>query len=159
MSDMQNHSNASPKSDWVEVWFKIDKDADGYPESKSWEGLWTSPVDGGFQIQSVPFYLKNVSRWDVVSAEQSDFLRFTSVSKHTGHNTYRLLMADATSLQIQEAVRELEQKGLTVEINEAGILLAVDVPNSLAQRSIDDFLISQKNDGRWEMQDGLLNGL
>jgi hypothetical protein len=137
----------------------IDKDADGYPESKSWEGLWATPVGEQFQLESVPFYLKNVSRHDVVLAEQGDFLRFTAVVKHGGNNTYRLLMGEASSSQIKDAVRELEEKGLTVEVNEAGILLAIDVPASVVQREIDEYLIAQKEKGRWEMQDGLLNGI
>lgn len=159
MSDRQNHPNSSPKSDWVEIWFTISKDADGYPESKSWEGLWAAPMGELFEIQSVPFYLKNVSRRDVVLVEKNEFLRFVSVAKHGGHNTYRLLMGDSSSTQVKEAMAELEAKGLIVELNEAGILLAVDVPASAPQSEIDEYLISQKEKGRWEMQDGYLSSV
>lgn len=56
----------------VEVWFRIEKDKDGYPKSKDWEQLLAKPVlerDDHFQIESIPFYLKNVSRGDVVKAK------------------------------------------------------------------------------------------
>jgi Domain of unknown function (DUF4265) len=159
MSDRQNHANDAPKEDWVEVWFMIEKDADGYPESKSWEGLWSSPENRGFKVQSVPFYLKNVSRGDVVLAEQDGFLRFTQMVKHNGHNTYRLLMHEASLKQVKETMSALESRGLTVELNEAGILIAVDVPPSVPQQEIDSYLISNKEEGRWEMQDGYLNSI
>lgn len=159
MSDKQIHSNSSSKSGWVEVWFTIDKDADGYPESKTWEGLWAAPIGEAFEIQSVPFYLKNVSKCDVVVAKQEEFLRFASVVRHGGHNTYRLLMNDSSSAQIRETIAELEEKGLIVELNEAGLLLAVDVPTSAHQSEIDAYLISQKEKGRWEMQDGYLSSV
>lgn len=48
----------------VEIWFRIAKDGDGYSESKNWEQL-ARPVlerDDYFQLESIPFYLKNVSR-------------------------------------------------------------------------------------------------
>jgi hypothetical protein len=48
---------------------------------------------------------------------------------------------------------------LTVERNEAGILLAVDVPPSAAQQDIDAYLIANQTAGRWQMQDGYLGSV
>src|ERR1051326_913112 len=56
----------------VEIWFRIAKDVDGYPESKNWEQLLARPVlerDDYFYVESIPFYLKNVSRGDIVRAD------------------------------------------------------------------------------------------
>jgi hypothetical protein len=88
----QKHDIPRPVTDLVEVWFWIEKDADDYPESKSWEGMLSRATGQGFLVESVPFYLKNVSRGDLVAAEAGDFLRFRHLVKRGGYNTYRLLM-------------------------------------------------------------------
>jgi hypothetical protein len=140
-----------------EIWFPIEKDADGYPKSKSWEGLLSRASQTGFVIESVPFYLKNVARGDVVAVEKTDLLRFSHVVERGGHNTYRLLMDEAPADEIERAQRELQERGLKVERNETGILLAVDVPPSEAQAEVDRYLIQNKEAGRWQLQDGHMN--
>jgi len=157
MEQGQKHGLPESEGELVEVWFPIEKDADGYPESKSWEGMLSRVTSRGFLLESVPFYLKNVSRGDVVAAEEGDFLRFSHVVERGGHNTYRLLMDEASESEVESARYELNSKGLKVEKNEAGILLAVDVPPSVAQQDIDAYLISNKAAGRWQMQDGYLS--
>lgn len=92
-----------------------------------------------------------------MAAEKADFLRFTHVVERGGHNTYRLLMDKAPENEIEKAQRELQARGLTVERNEAGILLAVDVPPCEAQDEVDRYLTENKESGRWQLQDGHLN--
>lgn len=140
----------------AEVWFKIEKDADGYPETKEWEGLRALPEGNYFRITSVPFYLKNVSRGDLVSVAEKDFLTFDRVIERGGHNTYRLLLTDRHPNDPIFTVDELTKMGLAVE-EEHGKLLAVDVPPSVDQDAIDKYLIAGADSGRWEMQDGYLN--
>jgi hypothetical protein len=159
MEQGQNHDTPKPETDLVEIWFWIEKDADGYPESKSWEGMWSRVTSQGFLVESVPFYLKNVSRGDLVAAEEGVFQRFSHVIERGGHNTYRLLMDGASEDEAERAISELEARGLTVEKNEAGILLAVDVPPTVAQQEIDADLMSNTTAGRWQMQDGYLSSI
>ena len=159
MQEKQNHIRAVQDADLQEVWFFIEKVEDGYPESRTWEGLWTRPVGGGFEILNVPFYLKNVSRGDAINAIQEAFLRFTDVRNRGGHNTYRLLMEDSSEDEVSATLKELRSKGLTVELNETGILIAVDVPPSVDQREIDAYLLSEKEAGRWQLQDGYLHNI
>jgi hypothetical protein len=140
----------------VEVWFFIEKDEHGYPESRTWEGLWTKPIDGSYEVLNVPFFLKYVSRGDLINANHDEFVRFSEVVQHNGHNTYRLLLLDTPSEEITSAVEELSSKGLFVEVHENGILLAVDVPPRLNQKEIDDYLVLNKDKGRWQVQDGYL---
>jgi hypothetical protein len=156
MRGKQTHTGEAAAS-WVEVWFKIEKDADGYPESKSWEGLWAEQRNGVYALKSVPFYLKNVSVGDEVEAAEGEFLEFQKVVARAGHNTYRLLLSESHRSKLREIVMELEELGLTVE-TEIGMLLAIDVPPSLDQEYVDAFLTKGKEHGRWEVQDGCLNG-
>jgi hypothetical protein len=47
-------------SDWsVEIWFRIEKDKHGYPQSKNWEKLLAWPIlerDDYFSIENIPFF-------------------------------------------------------------------------------------------------------
>jgi Domain of unknown function (DUF4265) len=153
----------------VEIWFRIQKDKDGYPESKEWEQLLARPVierDDYFRIESIPFYLKNVSRGDIVAAkapESSDIqdekgFEFGSVVDRGGHNTYRLLLRKKRPDDPEFTESELLDKGLGVE-TEYGDFFAIDVPPSVDQPAIDDYLVAESKSGRWEMQDGYLHSI
>jgi hypothetical protein len=159
MEQKQSHGLPEPEGDLVEVWFWIEKDADGYPDSRSWEGMLSRSTCRGFVLESVPFYLKNVSRGDVVEADAGEFLKFSRVLERGGHNTYRLLMDDAPEHEVERARTELESRGLAVEKHESGILLAVDVPPSAPQQDIDAYLVANKASGRWQIQDGYLSSI
>jgi hypothetical protein len=151
----------------VEIWFRIAKDDDGYPESKNWEQLLARPVlerDDYFHIESIPFYLKNVSRGDIVRADvvenkeiqDGEFFQFQDVIDHGGHNTYRLLLKKKHPNDPEFTTDELLKKGLAVE-EQYGDFFAIDVPPTKDQLSIDDYLRAERRSGRWEMQDGYLN--
>jgi hypothetical protein len=150
---------------FVEVWFPIEKDKDGYPKSKNWEQLLARPLlesEDYFQIESVPFFLKNVSRGDVIQARlvcnpeisDQEVFCFDRIVDRGGHNTYRLLLRKKRPGDPQETVAELMQKGLVVE-NE-GDFIAIDVPPSVDQKAVDEYLVAETRAGRWEMQDGCL---
>jgi uncharacterized protein DUF4265 len=148
---------------FVEIWFRIEKDEDGYPQSKDWEQLLARPTEtlDEFEVESVPFYLKNVSRGDIVKAKIVDgaggqIFQFGRVVKRGAHNTYRLLIREKQAGDPDLTVKELTSKGLAVE-EQHGNFLAVDVPPSVAQSEIDDYLVAESNSGRWEMQDGYLH--
>lgn len=150
----------------VEVWFRIQKDDEGYPRSKTWEQLLARPVlesDNFFQIESVPFYLKNVSRGDIVKARavlnrelgEEEVFEFDSTIERGGHNTYRLLLRKMSPGDPGSTVNELLKKGLMIEEQEGGFI-AVDVPPSADQPAVDSYLVDGSKSGRWEMQDGCL---
>ena len=153
----------------VEVWFRIEKDNDGYPESKEWEQLLARPLlerDDYFQIESIPFYLKDISLGDVVKArttqnseiEQAEIFEFDGVVDRGGHNTYRLLLRRKHPDDPEFTEREFLGKGLAVEVQH-GDFFAIDVPPSLDQRAIDNYLAGEAESGRWEMQDGYLHSI
>lgn len=151
----------------VEIWFRIEKDEEGYPKSKNWEQLLARPVlerDDYFQIESIPFYLKNVSRGDIVKAtvrenkeiQEGEIFEFDIVVDCGGHNTYRLLLRKKHPNDPVFTTDELLKKGLELEeLN--GDFFAVDVPPTVNQQAIDIYLLSECKLGRWEMQDGCLH--
>jgi hypothetical protein len=151
--------------DWtVEIWFRIEKDGEGYPRSKNWEQLLAFPVlerNDYFCIESIPFFIKGISRGDIVHAkvsqneavQESEFFEFSSLIEHGGHNTYRLLLREVRPNDPQLTERELLDKGLLLEV-EDGDFFAVDVPPTLNQQEIDEYLIAENRSGRWGLQDG-----
>jgi hypothetical protein len=154
-------------NDWsVEIWFLIEKDDEGYPQSKKWEKLFAWPVlerDDYFSIESIPFFVKGISRGDIVRAvvsinsevQEGKFFQFESVVNRGGHNTYRLLLCDKQPHDPEFTENELIQKGLAVEVEDDDFF-AIDVPPSVDQKEIDAYLISQSESGRWGLQDGYL---
>jgi hypothetical protein len=159
MNEKQTHEGIAPADGLVEVLFPTEKDAEGYPETRSWEGMLSRRSTEGFVLDNVPFYLKDVSRGDTVAAVEDDFLRFSHVIARGGHNTYRLLMSDVPDSDIRRAIADLEKLGLAVERSENKFLLAVDVPPSINQQEIDDYLVEGQELGRWQMQDGFLSSI
>jgi hypothetical protein len=158
MNDSQKHKLPAPNPELVEVWFKIEKDSDGYPETKSWEGMLAHPEGSHFQLISVPFYLKNVSRGDLIAASRGEFLEFNDVVSRGGHNTYRLLLKQLQPDDPFRTISELVKRGLTVE-EEYGFFLAVDVPPTVDQKNIDSYFVEETQGKRWEMQDGFLSNI
>lgn len=153
----------------VEIWFPIAKDEQGYPESKKWEQLLARPVlekDDYFQLESIPFYLKNVSCGDIVRAnivenrevQESKYFQFDDVIDRGGHNTYRLLLRKKHPNDPEFTTNELLEKGLAVE-EQYGDFFAVDVPPTVDQSAVDDYLRAERRAGRWEMQDGYIDAM
>jgi hypothetical protein len=151
----------------VEIWFRIEKDNSGYPSSKEWEQLLARPLlerDDYFQIESIPFFLKNISRGDTVRAktvvnaeiQEGEIFEFDSILDRGGHNTYRLLLKKKLPDDPQFTENELLKKGLTFE-EQYGDFIAVDVPPSVDQHAIDTYLVAESDSGRWELQDGYLH--
>lgn len=151
----------------VEIWFPIAKDDSGYPKSKNWEQLLARPVlerDDYFQLESIPFYLKNVSRGDIVRADvtqnkeihDGEIFQFQDVIDRGGHSTYRLLLRKQHPNDPKVTTEELLKKGLAVE-EQYGDFIAIDVPPTVDRPAIDDYLRGERRTGRWEMQDGYLD--
>jgi hypothetical protein len=162
------------KQDWkvvgdyyVEIWFPVEKDSHGYPQSVKWEQLLARPVldrDDYFRIDSIPFYLKSVSRGDIVRAnarvnveiDEKEVFIFEEIIDRGKHNTYRLLLRRRHPDDPAFTTKELTAKGLEIE-TQSDDFFAVDVPPSIDQKAIDDFLVVESDAGRWEMQDGYLH--
>jgi uncharacterized protein DUF4265 len=145
---------------FVEVWFPVEPDHDGYPKNVRWEQLLGRPIAEDvnvFRLDSVPYYLRDVSLGDVVRAgvradcEISNAYVFETVVERGGHNTYRLLLKALRDGDPDATVDELVERGLAVEI-QYGDFIAVDVPPTVDQEAIDDYLVGESDAGRWALQ-------
>ena len=135
----------------VEIWFPIEKDKDGYPKTRDWEGLWCEPLDCGFKVKNVPFYLRNVAPEDVILAQRTGegYLRYESVIQRGKCSVYRLLIYKQQD--VKETVSRLQRMGALVDVDDK--LVAVGVgPGAL--EDIVRFIISGKESGKWGAEDG-----
>ncbi len=112
----------------VEIWFKIQKTADGYPSSQEWEQLFAWPVEGCFRIDSIPFFVKGVAVGDLVCATRTEdgLYKFAGLRSSSGHSTFRIWLAESISNRDQ-IVNELKALGTQVETTFEGRLLAIDI--------------------------------
>lgn len=168
MSDMRGTWNTI--HEWsVEIWFRIEKDEEGYPQSKNWEQLLAWPMlesDRCFSIESIPFFVKGISRGDIINVkvsensdvQEGEFFEFESIVQRGGHNTYRLLLREKHPEDPERTKKELLAKGLAVEIEDDDFF-AVDVPPTVNQKEVDDFLIYESQIGRWGLEDGFVQGI
>lgn len=143
-----------PDAENLEVWFRIPKDADGYPKTREWEGLLCVKQEEGYRIASVPFYVNEVAYGDIVCASPAPegFLRYERVVERGGYSVYRLLLAD--DREADAVVDELVEMDCLVERD--GRFVALAVSSGDRQDRVVDFIISGKSSGRWGAQDGYI---
>jgi hypothetical protein len=128
MGETANDAEMKPRA--VEIWFKIEKDAEGYPKSQDWEELWATPVEGdGFRLDSTPFFVKGIAAGDVVSAVKTEKGRYTfeRVISRSGNSNFRIWLHDTVKNEGTKIAEALQEFGCHVEIT-LERLIAIDVP-------------------------------
>lgn len=141
----------------VEVRFEIVKDADGYPESRDAEALLCKPLDARCKtcvIQSVPFFLKDVSYGDTIGTtlDSEGCLCFKVLMRRGGYSVYRLFLHDPSHKEV--VIRELLE--LDVLVESKGNLVAVAVPPTADSDTLVDYILAGKDRGTWGAQDGYI---
>ncbi len=125
------------------------------------ETMWVKPLpEGGdnnlYEIENSPFYMRNISYLDIVSAEILDgILLYKSTIKSGGHSTYRLLVR-ADSKLWDEWWHRLAVHGCTYEFghHEGLILYAVDVPGNANIDEVYKILSEGEVEGAWVFEEG-----
>ena len=100
--------------DAVEIWFPIEKDAEGYPQSQDWEQLWSWPTEGGYRIDNIPFFVDGIACGDIVSAIKADkgWYCFDAVVARSGNSTYRCWLADELEEKSEDVLTDLRGLGV-----------------------------------------------
>lgn len=124
-------------------------------ESVGIESLWTRPVDGGYEIDNIPFYAKSLAVGDIVTAtpDSDGLLKLNRVVKESGHSTVRLWFSDAKD--VAEVRAELKARGCPSEVD-IERLVAVDVPPGVPYREIRQYLDEREGEGLFEYQEACL---
>jgi hypothetical protein len=139
--------------DAIEIWFPIEKDADGFPQSQDWEQLWAWPAKGGYRIDNIPFFVDAISCGDIVSVVKGNdgLFRFEAVVARGGNSTHRLWLADEFAEKSGQILSDLRSLGCGAEVT-LGRLIAVDVSPCLEER-LREFLLLGRQRGYWELQE------
>jgi hypothetical protein len=139
----------------VEVWVRIEKDAEGYPKSQDWEDLWAWPLDEGtVRVASAPFFAKGVAAGDVFTIVQTaeGFTMLDSVVERSGHSTFRIWVDEACGTPVDQIRRDLERAGAKTELT-LDRLIAVDVPRR-DEPTVWEYLKTGEQRGDWGIQVG-----
>ena len=131
-------------------------------EPNAWHGhaterLWAERVGSDtYRLRNSPFYAKNVSFGDIVTAEQTDDgqLLFTGTALRGGHSTYRIVPAVAPSTdRFTEFWAPLRERGCSYEGVE-GKLLSADVPPRADIHEVYRLLQAGEDAGVWDFEEG-----
>lgn len=153
MGETASHSAMTPEA--VEIWFPIEKDSEGYPQSQDWEELWATPVEGGcFRLDSTPFFVKDIAAGDVIATVTTEegLYTFQKIISRSGNSSFRIWLHDVVAhdgVKIVEALREL---GVHVEIT-LGRLIAINVSPD-RENEIWEYLEAGRGRGDWGLRVG-----
>lgn len=124
-----------------------------YDQDVGYENLWADELGKRrYRIESIPFFIYGISRYDIVTAspDEEGRLQFGSVLERSGNRTLR---ARSDNFIINAALRKkvitaLRKRGCGVE-ELRNRLLAIDVPPTVKLKTVTDYLT---NDAKvsWE---------
>jgi hypothetical protein len=138
----------------TEIWFRIEKDAEGYPKSQDWEQLYSWRTDDGFRIDNVPFFAKNIAVGDVVFATKTEegWHRFDRVLSRGGHSAFRVWLSQKLEPNREHVLQEIRRLGGRAELT-LERLIAIDVPPE-CEPQIWNYLDAGRAKGEWDLQVG-----
>jgi hypothetical protein len=131
------------------------------PDQLELESIWACPVDDGFKIDNIPFYVRGIALDDIVSAERDDggMLRYQRLIRSSGHSTIRLWFADDEERRIISVRQMFRDLGCESEQSDRRRLVAVDIPPSISYEQIRAVLDEQEKLGVFEYEEACLGFL
>ena len=149
-------------NDLCKVRFQIAQNDDGCPPFTS-EAMWCIRLgENRFRVDNIPFFAHGVSYCDVisVSASEDGRLNFDEVVEENGHSTLRVLFGDADqrpeNIVAHELATELQKHGCLTDVSPSPIILAVDVPPSIALKNVRKILAEGESKGLWSYEEATL---
>ncbi|HDS1736184.1 DUF4265 domain-containing protein [Pseudomonas sp. BP8] len=136
------------------VLFRLEQDAQGYPPA-SVEGLWAKQVEGGYLVDNIPFYAYGIAPGDIINThDEGEHTWFDSLQKSGGASVFRVLAKAPGSLeQVRAALLEF---GCPSDAEQAVKMLAVEVPPTIALDTPLYYLLTQREAGTLEFEEGVL---
>lgn len=123
------------------------------------EAMWALKCNDGYEIDNIPFYVKEIALGDVVAAtpDADGALWYSKLLRPSGHSTIRLLFSNVAAVG---TVRdELRRMGCSSEVSDIPRLVAIDVPPSVPYEQVKAFLDRGEEEGRFEYQEACLGFL
>lgn len=135
----------------VKVLFELDNE-DGDVDIES---IWVTPVKGGYKIDNIPFYAKEVALNDIISATptQDGMLMFSGIVETSGHSTIRLWFNNESDVDLVR--NNLKNMGCSSELD-LSRLVAVDIPPGVKYKKLRKYFEQQENVGIFEYEEACL---
>ncbi|HYO59748.1 DUF4265 domain-containing protein [Archangium sp.] len=140
--------------DYVRVLFKLEKADEDYPPV-DYERLWARRLEPGlFEIDNIPFFVRDISAGDVVSAGEGEGeVVFSELVRGSGSSTLRVIVFDAA--QVEDVRRRLQELGCSTELN-VSKMLGVDVPAHVDLQAVRTWLMKEQSSGTLEFEDACI---
>jgi hypothetical protein len=121
------------------VLFRLECDEDGYPPSE-WETLWAKKLpDGSYEISNAPFYIRDISLGDRVSAvEKNGELHFEKLLLPSRNSLVRVFVKRLE--QLESIRQELREMGVESEMSDLRRMFAALLPPDVDIRKVLEFL-------------------
>jgi hypothetical protein len=115
----------------------------------------TVRVGPGYRISSIPFFAKHVALHDVVSVETDEGVHyFEELLVKSGHSVVRVLFGAESTRQTGTAA--VEQLGAVGFRYANSLLVAFDIPPSVAYPPIQHVLANGESQKLWEYEEACL---
>lgn len=122
------------------------------------EGLWATPVPGGFVLDNYPFFLKGVNFGDLVEATpvSPGIYQYVRTVAKSPHSLYRVLFENAHAARAQALLESLRGIGCSYESNpmDGEQLVAVHIPGEVDADAAWRIIEAGLDDGTWHVQEG-----
>lgn len=141
--------------DMLKINFRLEKDEDGYPPA-SVETLWAEVSDQGYKIDSIPFFTKDATNGDTVSAtaDADGRLWFQSRVSSSTNSLVRIIFFDENGAsQISKHLREM---GCATEFIPDYKMMAVDVPESTSYLDVIRFIEQKSEQGILDYEEPII---
>lgn len=127
-------------SDRLKLNFPLEQDEDGYPPFAS-EGVWAEDLgDGRLKIDSIPFYVQDLSADDIVEATPGPEggLVYVRTIQPSSNSTLRVILYEEDARE--QLLNSLRDLGCDYEIAVPTTLIAVNVPAAADVAQLLDLL-------------------
>jgi hypothetical protein len=123
------------------------------------ETMWVKELEEGYEIDNIPFYVKELALGDVVAArpDASGVLWYSELIQPGGHSTIHLWFSREEDVEPERET--LRQMGCASEVSDLPRLVAVDVPPDAPYEKVRAFLEQGEAAGRFEYQEACLGFL
>jgi hypothetical protein len=139
----------------VKVLFDYDS---GEPGQMEVETMWAIPTAEGFQLDNIPFFVRDLAVGDIISATAGPDgrLRFEGLVQPSGHSTLRLWFAKGREGDVVSIRHQLRELGCSSELSDLPRLVAVDVPPAVSLDKIRTVLDEYESSGLLEYEESCL---
>ena len=137
------------------ILFRLERDSDGFPPVDV-EGLWAEELgDGGFVIDNIPFFTRQVALGDLVETQEIDnetFYRLTRVKSK--NSLLRVILFNNHDPSMLRS--DLAHLGCSTELGHPASLIAVNIPPTTNIADVRQLLDKGSASGFWDYEEPIL---